>query len=207
MINSKKIAKALLDVEAVKLNVENPYTFVSGIKSPIYCDNRKVIGFPTERKIIVDAFIKNFKNKEYDIIAGTSTAGIPWSSFISYELNMPTAYIRSKPKEHGAGKQIEGGSVKDKKVIVIEDLISTGGSCISAVEACFKEGAKSVEVVSIFSYNFQTAFEKFKSIDCTWTALSNFEDLLSVAKSEGFLSDKDALTASSWNLNPTSWMM
>jgi len=147
---------------------------VSGIKSPIYCDNRKVIGFPKERTGIVNAFIEALEGKDYDLIAGTSTAGIPWAAFIADRLNVPMAYIRSKPKAHGAGKQIEGGDVEGKKVIVIEDLISTGGSCISAIEACRREGAKEVEVLAIFSYEFQKAYDRFEEINCKWETLSKF---------------------------------
>jgi len=205
MNNSKKVARALLKVEAVRLNVSEPFTFVSGIKSPIYCDNRKVIGFPKERTDIVNAFIEALEGKDYDLIAGTSTAGIPWAAFIADRLNVPMAYIRSKPKAHGAGKQIEGGDVEGKKVIVIEDLISTGGSCISAIEACRREGAKEVEVLAIFSYEFQKAYDRFEEINCKWETLSKFSDLITLAKEENYLSEEDAKEASQWNKSPNTW--
>ncbi|MCK5780133.1 MAG: orotate phosphoribosyltransferase [Psychrilyobacter sp.] len=205
MSNAKKVARALLKVEAVRLNVENHFTFVSGIKSPIYCDNRKVIGFPKERQDIVDAFIEELKGKDFDLIAGTSTAGIPWAAFIAEKLNLPMAYIRSKPKAHGAGKQIEGGSVEGKKVVVIEDLISTGGSCISAIEACRREGAKEVEVLAIFSYEFKKAYDRFKEVDCKWTTLSGFPDLIELAAEESYLSVEDAKEAKKWNKSPETW--
>ncbi|RUA05658.1 MAG: orotate phosphoribosyltransferase [Fusobacteria bacterium] len=205
MNNSKKVARALLKVEAVRLNVSEPFTFVSGIKSPIYCDNRKVIGFPKERTDIVNAFMEALEGKDYDLIAGTSTAGIPWAAFIADRLNVPMAYIRSKPKAHGAGKQIEGGDVEGKKVIVIEDLISTGGSCISAIEACRREGAKEVEVLAIFSYEFQKAYDRFEEINCKWETLSKFSDLIILAKEENYLSEEDAKEASQWNKSPNTW--
>jgi len=205
MNNAKKVAKALLKVEAVRLNVAEPFTFVSGIKSPIYCDNRKVIGFPNERTEIVDAFVELLKNKDFDIVAGTATAGIPWAAFIAQKMDKPMAYIRSKAKAHGAGKQIEGADVKGKKVIVIEDLISTGGSCISALDAARKEGAKEIEVVAIFSYEFKKAYDRFKEANCKWKTLSGFTDLIELAVEENYLSSEDAEEASEWNKSPNTW--
>lgn len=205
MNKTKIVARALLKVEAVKLNVAEPFTFVSGIKSPIYCDNRKVIGFPKERTEIVDAFVEVLKNKDFDIVAGTATAGIPWAAFIAEKMNKPMAYIRSKPKAHGAGKQIEGADVKGKKIIVIEDLISTGGSCISALEAARKEGAKEVEVLAIFSYEFKKAYDKFEEANCKWETLSGFPDLINLAVEENYLSSEDAKQASEWNKSPNTW--
>jgi orotate phosphoribosyltransferase/orotidine-5'-phosphate decarboxylase len=201
----EKVAKALLEVEAVRLNVGEPFTFVSGIKSPIYCDNRRVIGFPEERNVIVDAFIEALKDKDYDILAGTATAGIPWAAFIAEKLNKPMAYIRSKPKAHGAGKQIEGGDVEGKKIIIIEDLVSTGGSCISALEAARKEGAKEVEVMAIFSYEFQKAYDRFKEANCKWETLSSFPHLIDLAEKENYLSTEDAKEAKEWNKSPDTW--
>ena len=205
MNNAKKVAKALLEVEAVRLNVRNPFTFVSGIKSPIYCDNRKVIGFPKERTDIVDAFIEALEGKEFDVLAGTATAGIPWAAFIAEKMNKPMAYIRSKPKAHGAGKQIEGASVDGKRVIVIEDLISTGGSCIAALEATRREGAKDVKVMAIFSYEFQKAYDRFEEVNCKWNTLSGFSDLIELAVEENYLSVKDATEANKWNKSPSTW--
>ena len=205
MNNAKKVAKALLEVEAVRLNVAEPFTFVSGIKSPIYCDNRKVIGFPEERTIIVEAFIEALKEKDFDILAGTATAGIPWAAFIAEKMNKPMAYIRSKPKAHGAGKQIEGASVEGKKVIIIEDLVSTGGSCISALEAAEREGASSVEVMAIFSYEFQKAYDRFKEGNYKWETLSSFPSLIELAQEEKYLSTEDAIEAKKWNKSPDTW--
>ncbi len=205
MNNSKLVAQSLLSVGAVKLNVKDHFTFVSGIKSPIYCDNRTVIGFPKQRDIIVDAFSTVLKTKDFDIIAGTSTAGIPWASFIAERYNIPMAYIRSKPKAHGTGNQVEGGSLKNKKVIVIEDLISTGGSCISAVEASRNAGASSVEVVAIFSYDFESTKNNFKKANCNFETLCNFPDLINLAVDENYLSIEDSIEAKQWNLNPKQW--
>ncbi|MDO5089877.1 MAG: orotate phosphoribosyltransferase, partial [Leptotrichiaceae bacterium] len=143
----EKVAKVLFDVKAVKINVKEPFIFASGIKSPIYCDNRYILGFPQERNIIVDGFIEKINN-EADIIAGVATAGIPWASFIADRLRKPLCYIRNKPKEHGRGKQIEGADVKEKKVVVIEDLITTGKSSLIAVDVLQREEVSDLEVMS-----------------------------------------------------------
>ena len=205
MSREKEVAKSLLKTGAVKLNVKEPFTFVSGIKSPIYCDNRKMIGYPEERKVVVDEFVKKLSEKEFDIVAGTATAGIPWAAFIAMAMNKPMSYIRGEKKKHGAGKQIEGADVKGKKVIVIEDLISTGGSSIKAVEAAINEGASQVEVVSIFSYEFEKAYKNFEEKHIKWESLSNFTALLSLAREEKYLTEEEADIAASWNKNTDTW--
>lgn len=165
MTRKEAIAQVLLSTGAVKLNVKEPFTFVSGIKSPIYCDNRQMIAYPEEREVIIQGFQEALEGKEYDILAGTATAGIPWAAFLAHSLQKPMSYIRGEKKSHGAGKQIEGASVEGKRVIVIEDLISTGGSSIKAVEAAYAEGAVSVEVIAIFSYEFPKAYQQFGEKD------------------------------------------
>jgi orotate phosphoribosyltransferase len=200
MSREKDIAKSLLGTGAVRLNVKEPFTFVSGIKSPIYCDNRKMIGYPAERKVVVDAFVKKLSEKEFDVVAGTATAGIPWA-----EMNKPMSYIRGEKKDHGAGRQIEGADFTGKRVIVIEDLISTGGSSIKAVEAARNEGAASVEVVSIFSYEFDKAFKNFAANNIPWESLSNFTALIELAREEKYLTEEEAEIASSWNKNTDTW--
>lgn len=205
MSRAKEVAKSLLQTGAVKLNVKEPFTFVSGIKSPIYCDNRKMIGYPAERKVVVDEFVKKLSEKDFDVVAGTATAGIPWAAFIAWEMNKPMSYIRGEKKDHGAGRQIEGADFVGKKVIVIEDLISTGGSSIKAVEAARNEGAASVEVISIFSYEFDKAFKNFAANDIPWESLSNFSALLELAREEKHLTEEEAEIASSWNKNTDTW--
>lgn len=202
---NKNIAKYLLKKESVKLNVNEPFTFVSGIKSPIYCDNRKMIAFPEERNQIVETFINALKNQAFDIIAGTATAGIPWAAFIADRMNMPMAYIRSKKKAHGAGKQIEGADVKGKKVIVIEDLISTGSSCITAVNACKDAMATQIEVLAIFSYGFEKAIKNFEEANCKWHVLTSFSTLLEVAKGENIINEDELKEAEKWNKDPQNW--
>ena len=208
--NNKKlksliISEALLETNAVQLNIKNPFTFVSGIKSPIYCDNRYIIGFPKHRKIIVNAFIDILKNKDFDIIAGTATAGIPWASFIANELDKPLCYIRAEKKEHGKGKQIEGAECKGKKLILIEDLISTGLSSIKAFEAAKEEGAIGLEIISIFSYEFEKASKNFENAKIKFSSLSDFSTLIKIAKDKKFISEEDFQIAVEWNKNPEEW--
>ncbi len=205
-----EVAKALLKTEAVKLNVKSPFTFVSGIKSPIYCDNRKMIGFPAERTVVVKEFVNKIREMEkngtkFDIIAGTATAGIPWAAFIAQELNLPMAYIRGEKKAHGAGRQIEGAEFSGKKVLVIEDLISTGGSSIKAVEASKEAGATYVEVLAIFSYEFKKAYDGFGAANIKWSSLSNFEILLGVAKENNYITADEEIIAASWNKAPEKY--
>lgn len=204
-LKSVLIAEALLETNAVQLNIKNPFTFVSGIKSPIYCDNRYIIGFPKYRKTIVDAFVDILKNKDFDIVGGTATAGIPWASFIAYELNKPLCYIRAEKKEHGKGKQIEGAECKDKKLILIEDLISTGSSSIKAFEAAKEDGAIGLEIISIFSYEFEKANKNFEDAKIKFSSLSNFSTLMKIAKDKKFISEEDFNIAIEWNKNPDKW--
>ena len=165
----EKVAKALFDVKAVKINVGEPFTFASGIKSPIYCDNRYVLGFSDERDTIVESFVERI-DKDVDVIVGVATAGIPWASFIADRMKKPLAYVRNKPKDHGAGKQIEGAEVKGKKVVVIEDLITTGKSSLIAVDVLQKEEVKELEVKSIFSYGFDSAKENYAKYNCKFSS-------------------------------------
>lgn len=204
---NKKIqtAEALLNIEAVKLSVDQPFTFTSGIKSPIYCDNRKMIGTVEERNIIIEGFVEMLKDTEFDIVAGTATAGIPWAAFIADRMNKPMAYIRSKPKDYGAGKQIEGADVDGKKVVVIEDLISTGGSSIKAVEATRKEGGIVVEVAAIFSYEFEKAKANFDQAKTGLRTITNFSTLLEVARNKKVIDEAQLELASKWNKSPDTW--
>jgi len=200
----KKIAEALLTTGSVKLQVENHFTFVSGIKSPIYCDNRHLLGYK-ERECVIDGFLRTLEKCAYDVVAGTATAGIPWASFIADREKKPLAYVRSKPKEHGAGNQIEGADVRGKSVILIEDLISTGGSSIKAAEALLINGAKTVRVVAIFTYEFLEAKEKFLEAKIEFEALSNFSTLMQIAVEKHYINDEDFKLASQWSRAPKSW--
>ncbi len=205
MNREKVVASVLLETKAVRLNVENPFTFVSGIKSPIYCDNRMVIGSVEGRTRVVEGFIERLEGMDYDVLAGTATAGIPWAAFIADRLEKPMSYIRSAKKAHGAGNQIEGASLEGKKVVVIEDLISTGGSSIKAVEAAREAGAASVEVVAIFSYEFEKAHKAFEEVNCKWETLSNFSNLITLATENSVLTEEEATIALKWNKAPSEW--
>ncbi|MHC4454272.1 MAG: orotate phosphoribosyltransferase [Planctomycetota bacterium] len=202
---NEDIAKILLEKKAVKLNARDPFTFVSGIRSPIYCDNRQMIAYPEEREKIVDSFINESRKYVFDIVAGTSTAGIPWASWISEKLNKPMAYIRGSKKGHGAGNQVEGANVDGKRVIIIEDLISTGGSSFCAVEAVREGGGVCVAVVAIFSYNFAKAINKFREENCELFTITNFSTLVNVAKENGILEDKELAIVLDWNKDPQGW--
>ncbi len=202
---NEDIAKILLEKKAVKLNARDPFTFVSGIRSPIYCDNRQMIAYPEEREKIVDSFINESRKYVFDIVAGTSTAGIPWASWISEKLNKPMAYIRGSKKGHGAGNQVEGANVDGKRVVIIEDLISTGGSSFCAVEAVRDVGGICVAVVAIFSYDFAKATNKFREGDCELFTITNFSTLVNVAKENGILEDKELAIVLDWNKDPQGW--
>ena len=205
-MNSKEqTAKILFDLKAVKINVKDPFTFSSGIKSPIYCDNRVILGYPEAREQIVQGFLSIIDAENTDVIAGVATAGISWAAFIAEKLGKPMAYVRSKPKGHGVGRQIEGAETAGKRVAVIEDLISTGGSSINAAEVLRNSGADSVEVKAIFSYNFKSAFENFEKINCKWDIISDFDILIELLKNEKYLNETEAKTALEWNKNPESW--
>lgn len=205
MNNQELTAKILFDLKAVKINVKEPFTFSSGIKSPIYCDNRVILGYPDEREKIVNSFIELIEKENADVIAGVATAGISWAAFIAEKLGKPMAYVRNKAKAHGVGRQIEGAEVKGKKVVLIEDLISTGGSSINAAEVLRASGAVSVEVKAIFSYNFRKATENFSKINCKWETISNFDILIKLLEKEKYLNQEEAETALKWNKDPENW--
>lgn len=179
------IAKALLEKGAVKVSLDDPFTWTSGIKSPIYCDNRLMISHVDARETILDGFVAKIEelNLEFDYLAGTATAGIPWAAFLAERLGVPMVYVRSAPKAHGAGKQVEGDAkyLFGKRGLIIEDLISTGGSSINTAEALRKElEAEEVFVLSIFQYGFPVAKQKFLQADVGYESLTNFETLLLV---------------------------
>lgn len=200
----EKIAKVLFDVKAVKISVNEPFTFASGIKSPIYCDNRYILGFSEERDIIIDGFVEKI-DKDVDVIVGVATAGIPWASFIADRMKKPLSYVRNKPKKHGRGKQIEGADIKGKKVVVIEDLITTGKSSLIAVEVLQKEEVVEQEVMAIFSYGFDKARENYEKYNCKFSSLSNFDTLIKILEQLKYLTEKEAEIALDWSRNPEGW--
>ena len=195
MTLAKDIARDLLDIKAVYLKPNEPFTWASGIKSPIYTDNRITLSYPETRTLIEDGFVETIKKEfpDVEVIAGTATAGIPHGAIIADKMNLPFAYIRSKPKDHGAGNQIEGRVVKGQKMVVIEDLISTGGSVLEAVTAAKREGADVLGVAAIYTYELPKATANFEEAGVKLVTLSNYSELIKVAKVQGYI-DADGLT-------------
>ncbi|MCB4939345.1 orotate phosphoribosyltransferase [Streptococcus mutans] len=195
MTLAKDIARDLLDIKAVYLKPEEPFTWASGIKSPIYTDNRITLSYPETRTLIENGFVETIKEAfpEVEVIAGTATAGIPHGAIIADKMNLPFAYIRSKPKDHGAGNQIEGRVTKGQKMVIIEDLISTGGSVLDAVAAAQREGADVLGVAAIFTYELPKATANFEKASVKLMTLSNYSELIKVAKVQGYI-DADGLT-------------
>lgn len=189
MILAKQIAADLLDIEAVYLKPETPFTWASGIKSPIYTDNRITLSYPKTRTLIEDGFVETIKTHfpDVEIIAGTATAGIPHGAIIADKMNLPFSYIRSKPKAHGAGNQIEGRVLKGQKMVIIEDLISTGGSVLEAVAAANASGIEVLGVAAIFTYELPKAKVNFEESGVTLVTLSNYTELIEVAKEKGYV--------------------
>ncbi|MCK5015942.1 MAG: orotate phosphoribosyltransferase [Candidatus Peribacteraceae bacterium] len=204
---SEEVAKILLDIKAVALNPEKPFRFVSGILSPIYCDNRLIMSYPEKRREIRDYFLETIEknNLEFDIVAGVATSGIPHAAWIAEKLEKPMIYIRSSKKEHGKGKQIEGELKNGQRVLVVEDLISTGGSSVAAVKAVEDAGGEVVACLAIFTYNMEKANQKFKEADCNLIPLSNFETLIETASKNNYIKSGDKDKILEWNKNPQEW--
>lgn len=200
---SKQIAQSLLDIGAVALSPNDLFTWSSGIKSPIYCDNRVTLGYPEVRNAIRDGLIELIQThfKDAEIISGTATAGIPHAAFISEKLDMPMSYVRSKSKSHGKQNQIEGAPSKGKKIVVVEDLISTGGSSLVAAEALREAGAEVLGVVAIFTYGLAKADQMFKDADIPFYTLSDYNELIDVAKEQGKISESDIQSLVEWRDN------
>lgn len=181
---AKKIAANLLDKGAVRVSIDPPFTWASGIKSPIYCDNRLMIAFPEARKVVVEAFKKMIEEKglKPDVIGGTATAAIPWAAFLAYELDLPMIYIRPEKKEHGAGKQIEGYLEEHQNVLIVEDLVSTGGSSVKAAEAVRNEGKCYVEdIFAIVTWEMPNAIACFEEAALNLSTLTDYTNIISLA--------------------------
>jgi orotate phosphoribosyltransferase len=204
--NAQRIAEKLLQINAVKLSPQNPFTWASGIKSPIYCDNRLVLSFPEARNLVVKSFVeKAAQFGHFDTIAGVATAGIPWGALIADRLKKPFIYIRDKPKAHGRQNQIEGLHTEGSRILVIEDLISTGGSSLKAVETARSANCDVVGVLAIFSYGFEAATIIFNESKCPFDTLSNYEILLECAVKRGYVTASDVKTLQDWRVSPSTW--
>lgn len=204
----KKIAKDLLKIEAVKLSPENPFTWASGIKSPIYCDNRLTISYPEIRKQIADVLAKKIIEKfpDVEVIGGVATAGIPHATLVAEKLGLPLIYVRSKPKDHGRGKQIEGVLKPGAKTVLIDDLLSTGGSVLKAVDAAKGEGADVIGVGAIFSYELPAVYQNFEKKNLEFLTLTNYSELIDQALDMNYITDSQVEILKKWREEPEDWI-
>jgi orotate phosphoribosyltransferase len=202
-----KIAQNLLDIEAVFLSPNDPFTWASGIKSPIYCDNRMTMSYPEVRKAIAKGLADKIKADypDVEVIAGTATAGIPHAAWVAEILDLPMVYIRSKAKDHGKGNQIEGRIQEGQKMVVIEDLISTGGSVLEACEAAKREGADVLGVSAIFTYELPKGVTNFENAGVSLTTLTNYSTLLEAALISNYIEEADLELLKSWRQDPENW--
>jgi orotate phosphoribosyltransferase len=204
---AKKTAEVLLQINAIKLNPKNPFSWASGWKSPIYCDNRMVLSFPTVRNYIKEELAKNIELEfgKPDVIAGVATGAIGIGALVAEYLGLPFVYVRPQPKKHGRQNQIEGFIEKGQNVVVVEDLISTGNSSLVAVDALKAAGVNVKGMAAIFTYGFEVSKENFESNNVTLFTLSNYESLLEQALDTNFINEAEATILSQWNLNPSEW--
>lgn len=207
MTNEKTVAEKLLQVNAVKLNPKNPFTWASGWMSPIYCDNRKLLGFPYVRDFIksemCNVIFEQFPDAE--LLAGVATAGIAWGAMASDQLKLPYIYVRPKPKAHGLGNQIEGFYEKGMKTVIIEDLISTGKSSLQVVDVVREEGLDVIGMVSIFTYGFEAATIACAEAGVRTISLTNYDTLIKLAVQKGIIEEEDQNTLLNWRENPSIW--
>jgi len=202
----KNIAQKLLQINAIKLSLQNPFTWASGIKSPIYCDNRVTLSYPLIRKEIKEGFAELSKKfLDFDHISGVATAGIAHGALLADYLNLPFSYVRSSAKKHGRQNKIEGEIAEGSKILVIEDLISTGGSSILAVDDLRENGYEVIGVMAIFTYEFQKAKDNFEKANCKFATLSNYSTLLSEASEAKYISEKEVAILSDWSKDPNGW--
>ncbi len=201
------VAEKLIQIKAIKLQPETPFTWASGWKSPIYCDNRLTLSFPEIRNYIRDEFVKQIKEyyPDVEVIAGVATGAIAQGVLVAQAMDLPFVYIRSSSKAHGMGNQIEGYLQEGKKVVVVEDLISTGGSSLKAVEALRKANANVLGMTAIFTYDFQIAQDNFKSANCPLQILSDYHALLDFALSVDYIKEDQLGALKEWRENPSKW--
>jgi len=207
MTDKKAIAEKLLQINAIKLNVHEPFTWASGWKSPIYCDNRKILSFPFVRDFVksemCNVIFQTFQNA--DMIAGVATAGIPWGAMAADQLKLPYIYVRPKPKEHGLGNQIEGFFEPGKPVVVVEDLVSTGKSSLQVVDVLKNAGLNVDGMVSIFNYGFPEAKNAFEKYQLTLKSLTDYDSLIALAIQQNKISEEDQKALLNWRHDPSNW--
>jgi orotate phosphoribosyltransferase len=199
------LAAGLLDAGAVRLSPKSPFTWASGLKSPIYCDNRQLLGFPELRSQIKAALCEAASQVSPTLIAGTSTAGIAWAALVADALGLPMAYVRPEPKKHGMGRQVEGPHTDGHRVVLIEDLISTGGSSIKCVEALRHEDAHVVQVLALFSYDLPQAETAFRAAQVDLRVLATFPELAARAGTKGILDARDMESLQEWRADTVAW--
>lgn len=206
LISETNIAKKLLEIKAVELSIDNPFTWASGIQSPIYCDNRQTLSYPSIRNLIADSFVKlALEWLPFDTIAGVATGGIAHGVLVAERMDKPFIYVRSDKKEHGTKKQVEGKYEKGQSCVVIEDLISTGKSSLEAVNALRDEGLKVKVVISIFTYQFEEADKAFNDNNIAYQSLSNYTTLLQHAVDQKLISTSQLSHLEEWRKNPRVW--
>ena len=203
----KAVAKSLMDIKAVMLRPENPFTWASGWNSPIYCDNRKILSYPEIRENVCRWMADIIKEKypEVEVIAGVATGAIAHGYLVAHILGKPFCYVRPKPKDHGTGSQIEGLLPKGSKVVIVEDLISTGMSSLAANNALVQAGADVMGMVAIFTYNFNKARQAFEDANVELTTLSNYDTLIEVAHEIGYVKESEIEVLKEWRLSPSTW--
>jgi orotate phosphoribosyltransferase len=204
---AREIANMLLEIGAVHLKPEQPFTWTSGLRSPIYCDNRLTMSFPEARKLVATGFADWIREHAgaADVIAGTATAGIPHAAWVAEQLSLPMVYVRDKAKGHGRQNQIEGRLQQGQQVVVIEDLISTGGSAIQAAKAIREQGCHVLAVLAIFSYQFDLAHQAFQDAGFSYDSLSNYSVLLGLAREQGIVKAEQMEELSLWRQNPKQY--
>lgn len=203
----QSIAQSLLQIKAIKLSPTNFFTWASGWKSPIYCDNRKILSFPDVRRDVYESFARIISRRyqDVDVIAGVATGAIAHGVLVAEYMEKPFIYVRSTPKAHGLANQIEGSFQPGQKVVVIEDLVSTGGSSLSAVEALRDAGCQVLGMVAIFSYGFDVARENFEKAGVELITLSNYETLIEIGAKDGYIKPEELETLAQWRKAPSQW--
>ncbi len=203
----QKVASYLLQIKAIKLSPSTPFTWASGLKSPIYCDNRATLSFPDVRSYIRDSFVTLIRQKypEAEVIAGVATGAIAHGVLVAEAMNLPFVYVRSDAKKHGMCNQVEGNLQAGQKVVVVEDLVSTGGSSLAAVEALRNAGAEVLGLYAIFTYGFKRAVDAFAAANCKFDTLSNYDALLEHALEIGYISDNQLDALKKWRHAPEDW--
>jgi len=207
MTNAKAVAEKLLQVNAVKLNPAQPFTWASGWKSPIYCDNRRVLSFPFIRDFIKSELCNLIFEKfpQAELIAGVATAGIAWGAMVADQLKLPYIYVRPKPKDHGLGNQVEGYYEPGQKTVLVEDLVSTGMSSLQVAAVLKQSGLDVIGMTSIFTYSFSISENNFREVDIPYYSLTNYPSLIELAKEKGLIAPEQEAVLLKWRENPAGW--